>query len=57
MDVDDSCRKIPAAHDSDAITDTSLYTTGSRTDESPMFMVYGMGVGQILSLSIKSVHK
>jgi hypothetical protein len=42
---------IAAARDGDAVTDASLYTTGSRTDESLMSKVYGMSSGQVFSLS------
>jgi len=40
-----------AAHDGDAVTDASLFETGSRRDKNLMGKVYGLSAEQVLSLS------
>lgn len=40
-----------AAHDGDAVTDATLFTTGARSDPGIMYTLYGMSADEVLSLS------
>ena len=40
-----------AAHDGDAVTDATLFTTGARVDADLMFKVYGLSADEVIALS------